>query len=135
MSYEQSPALWCPDSEPIAAAIDHVRLSYCYLDDGDLDAYCSLFTEHVVLRQPGTHPVSGRVELERAARRWSGKPVRHQLYEVFGAGRRVAAVGRLAHLHPPDADFDFIDVFTVADCGLLSGRTTFLFTPPAQRAC
>jgi hypothetical protein len=47
----------------------------------------------------------------------------------------VAAVGRLAHLHPPRIELDFIDVFTVADCGLLSGRTTFLFTPPEQQAC
>src|SRR5690349_13209873 len=113
MSYEQCAALWRPESGPIGAAIDHVRLSYCYLDEGDLDAYCSLFTEQVVLRQPGLHPVSGRDELERAARkRRAGKHFRHHLYEVFGSGQRVAAVGRLAHLHPPAADVDFIDVFT-----------------------
>ena len=136
MSYEQTSALWCPESEPIAAAIDHVRLSYCYLDEGDLDAYCSLFTEHVVLLQPGARPVSGRAELERVARKHrAATPVRHQVYEVFGSGRRVAAVGRLAHQHPSRVDVDFIDVFTVADCGLLSGRTTFLFTPPEQQAC
>lgn len=136
MSYEQCAALWRPESGPIAAAIDHVRLSYCYLDDGDLDAYCSLFTDEVVLRAPGLHPVSGRDELERVARkRRAGKHIRHQLFEVFGSDRRVAAVGRIAHLHAPAADVDFIDVFTVADCGLLSGRTTFLFTPPEQQAC
>ena len=129
--------LWRPESEPIAAAIDHVRLSYCYLDDGDIDAYCSLFTEQVVLLQPGTSPVSGRAELERAARRRRpGEFVRHLVYDVFGSGRRVAAVGRLNHLRPPAGDhaldMDFIDVFTVADNGLLSGRTTFLFTPAIQ---
>jgi ketosteroid isomerase-like protein len=129
--------LWRPESEPIAAAIDHVRLSYCYLDDGDIDAYCSLFTEQVVLLQPGASPVSGRSELERVARRRRpGEFVRHLVYDVFGSGRRVAAVGRLNHLRPPAGDhhldMDFIDVFTVADNGLLSGRTTFLFTPAIQ---
>jgi ketosteroid isomerase-like protein len=128
--------LWRPESEPIAAAIDHVRLSYCYLDDGDIDAYCSLFTEQVVLRQPGTHPVSGRAELERAARlRRAGKFVRHLVFQVFESGSRITAVGRLNHLRPPagdpDPDLDFIDVFSVADSGLLSGRTSFLFTPAA----
>ena len=137
MINDHSSTLWRPESEPIAAAIDHVRLSYCYLDDGDLDAYCSLFTEQVVLRQPGSTPISGRAELERVARtRRCGKSVRHRVYEVFGSGRRVAAVGRLNHVHPStgdgELDLDFIDVFTVADSGLLSGRTTFLFTPACQ---
>jgi ketosteroid isomerase-like protein len=129
--------LWRPESEPIAAAIDHVRLSYCYLDDGDIDAYCSLFTEQVVLLAPGADPVSGRAELERVARRRGpGELVRHLVYDVFGSGHRVAAVGRLNHLRPPAGDhhldLDFIDIFTVADNGLLSGRTTFLFTPAIQ---
>lgn len=138
MINNHAPTLWQPESEPIAAAIDHVRLSYCYLDDGDFDAYCSLFTDHVVLRQPGARPVSGRAELERQARkRPAGKRVRHHVYEVFGSGRRVAAIGRIKHLRPPagdhDFDLDFVDTFTVADNGLLAGRTTFLFTPPMDQ--
>ena len=134
MNKDHASTLWRPESEPIAAAIDHVRLSYCYLDEGDVDAYCSLFTEQVVLREPGTQPVSGRDELARAARmRRAGKFVRHLIFDVFGLGRRVAAVGRVNHLRPPadhhEPDIDFIDVFSVADNGLLSGRTTLLFTP------
>jgi len=135
MINDHSPTLWRPESEPIAAAIDHVRLSYCYLNEGDLDAYCSLFTEHVVVRQPGAHPVRGRAELERVARKGPrGKRVRHLLYDVFGSGPRVAAVGRLRHLRPAahEADMDFLDMFTVADNGLLAGRTTFLFPPAAH---
>ena len=136
MNRDHSSTLWRPESEPIAAAIDHVRLSYCYLDEGDVDAYCSLFTEQAVLRQPGTQPVSGRAELARAARmRRAGKFVRHLVFEVFGSGRRIAAVGRVNHLRPSandrEPDMDFVDMFSVADNGLLSGRTTLLFTPVA----
>jgi hypothetical protein len=31
-----------------------------------------------------------------------------------------------------DPHVDFVDVFTVADNGLLADRTTFLFTPAAR---
>ena len=137
MMNDHSPTLRRPECEPIASAIDHVRLSYWYLDEEDLDAYCSLFTEQAVLLQPGAHPVSGRAAMERAARmRRCGRFVRHLVYEVFGSGHRVAAVGRLLHRRPPagdhEVDLDFIDVFTVADNGLLASRMTFLFTPARQ---
>jgi ketosteroid isomerase-like protein len=111
--------------------MDHVRLSYCYLDDGDLDAYCSLFAEQAVLRQPGRRTVTGRHELERVERaRQASRSVRHSIYEVFGSGRRVAAIGRLCHRRPAagQTDLNFVDVFTVADNGLLVDRTTFLFS-------
>lgn len=116
-----------------SVAMDHVRLSYCYLDDGDVDGYCSLFAEQAVLRQPGSTPVSGRNELERVERaRQAKRPVRHSIHEVFGSGRRVAAIGRLCG-PGPTPDVHFVDVFTVADNGLLSGRTTFLFTPAERQ--
>lgn len=115
-----------------SVAMDHVRLSYCYLDDGDVDGYCSLFAEQAVLRQPGTTPVTGRAELERVERaRQANYSVRHSIYQVFTAGRRrVAAIGRRRQLRAPyQADVHFVDVFTVADNGLLIDRTTFLFSP------
>jgi ketosteroid isomerase-like protein len=119
------------DEYVTSVAMDHVRLSYCYLDDGDVDGYCSLFTEHVVLRQPGTTPVTGRAELERVERaRQANYSVRHNIYQVFASGRRVAAIGRRRQLRAPyQADVHFVDVFTIADNGLLNDRTTFLFSP------
>lgn len=119
------------DSHLTSVAMDHVRLSYCYLDEGDVDAYCSLFAEQAVLRQPGTTPVTGRHELERIERARQ-TPVRHSIYQVFGSGRQVAAIGHRRHL-ASQADVHFIDVFTVADNGLLVDRTTYLFAPPGNR--
>jgi hypothetical protein len=98
--------------------MDHVRLSYCYLDDGDMDAYCSLFAEQAA-------------QTPRTTRRF-----RHLIHEVFGSGRRVAAIGRRrpAGADDNDGDIPFVDVFTVADNGLLIDRTTFLFAPAARCA-
>lgn len=132
-------APWRSSSDLISAAMDHVRLSYSYLDDGDIDAYCSLFATQAVARRPGARPVTGRAELERVEQaRLASTPVRHVVYEVFGSGRRVAAVGRLRPRHATDSnhdtDVDFVDVFTVADNGLLAARTTFLFTPAPRVA-
>jgi ketosteroid isomerase-like protein len=132
---DDATALWRSDRELVSAAMDHVRLSYCYLDDGDVDAYCSLFAEQAVLHRPGGRPVIGRTDLERFERhRLVRRPVRHSVREVFGSGRRVAAIGRFSHSRAPagdhDPDLDFADVFTVSDIGLLLDRTTFLFTAP-----
>jgi ketosteroid isomerase-like protein len=132
MTDEHSSALRRTDNYLTSVGMDHVRLSYSYLDDGDVDAYCSLFTEQAVLRQPGKNPVNGRDELERHERaRQASRSVRHSIVDVFGSGRKVAAVGRMSHHHSPATDHDthFVDVFTVGDSGLLENRTTFLFTP------
>lgn len=132
MSDYDVPAPRRPGYDLASVAIDHVRLSYQYLDEGDMDAYCSLFAEQAVLRRPGARPVTGRAELERIGSPGAGR-VRHLLYEVFGSGRRVAAIGRqcFSPAGEHDAGVDFVDVFTVADNGLLTGRTTFLFAPAA----
>jgi ketosteroid isomerase-like protein len=135
MTNEHSPAPCRTDSYLTSVGMDHVRLSYCYLDDGDVDGYCSLFAEQAVLRQPGKQPVTGRTELERQERaRQATRSVRHSITEVFGSGRKVAAIGRLRHHHRPatDQDTHFVDVFTVADNGLLENRTTFLFAPTCR---
>jgi ketosteroid isomerase-like protein len=134
MNNEHSPVPPRSDNLLTSVGVDHVRLSYCYLNDGDLDAYCSLFAEQAVVRQPGRRPVTGRQELERVERaRRATRSIRHSIYEVFGSGRKVAALGLLTHRrHTPghtESDLPFVDVFTVADNGLLVDRTTFLFSP------
>lgn len=134
MNDEHTTVSWPSDCDPTSVAMDHVRLSYSYLDDGDVDAYCSLFDERAVVRAPGICPVAGRRELERVERtRQSTRAIRHQIQHVFGSGGRVAAVGKLRHLPAATGDratdVPFVDVFTVADNGLLIDRTTFLFAP------
>ncbi|HET9143723.1 nuclear transport factor 2 family protein [Actinophytocola sp.] len=136
MTTNNASTLWWPETELVATAVDHVRLSYHYLDRGDVDGYCSLFTERAVVRQPGSCQVIGREELERVeVSRRGTRFVRHAVREVFGAGRRVAALGQARNLLPGNGDdphVDFVDVFTVADNGLLADRTTFLFTPAVR---
>lgn len=132
MNDDLTPAPHRSDNYLTSVGMDHVRLSYCYLNDGDVDAYGSLFAEQAVLRQPGSRPVTGRHELERVERaRQATRSVRHSILEVFGSGRRVAAIGTLSHRRPApdhhDTELYFVDVFTVADNGLLDDRTTFLF--------
>ena len=110
----------------LAAALDHVRLSYHYLDAGDIDGYSSLFEEEVVLKVPGFPPMQGRAALERY-----GSTVRHRhaVHDVFGSDRRLAVVGRLDD--PSGAgSTDFVDVFAVSDRALLVARRCYYHTPP-----
>jgi ketosteroid isomerase-like protein len=115
-----------------AAAIDHARLSYEYLDAGEIDAYGSLFAEDVVLRWPGRPALRGRPALERF-RADQTRSCRHAVTNVFGAGRNVAAQGRLTigpHAGRPVLEIEFVDIYTVSDDGLFVAQQTYLFLPP-----
>ncbi|MFD5826759.1 nuclear transport factor 2 family protein [Lentzea sp. NPDC060358] len=116
-----------PSAATLAAGVDHVRLSYLYLDAGDLDAYASLLHEDVQVRQPGTPTGHGR----DAAVRLAGTRGSHELFKVVAEGHCVVAVG---HYSPPAAgvvrEFDFADFFTLSDDSLLLSRRRFYYLPP-----
>lgn len=119
-----------PSAAVTAVAVDHVRLSYHYLDTGDLDGFVSLFDPDVVLRRPGAQPVYGRGEVERTEAQRCGRG-RHVLAQVFGAGDRAAAIGRFVPDPPLAASaFAFADIFTIADNGLLVARETYFLSGP-----
>lgn len=115
-----------------AAAVDHVRLGYHYLDVGDIDGYLSLCDEHVELRLPGSVPVRGRDALERFEQRHRAATgaVRHTVFDIVGSGRMVVAIGQLGADRNADADpaapVVFVDVFTVSDDALITQRRRFL---------
>jgi hypothetical protein len=90
-----------------AVGVDHVRLSYHYLDQGDLDGYESLFDP------PQRDQVRGR-----RCSRWHGV---HDLLAVFAADGRVVAVGRFSGVGRDGSDVDvaFVDVFSLSEHGLL----------------
>lgn len=116
----------------IAAATDHVRLGYHYLDIGDLDGYASLLDPMAELRRPGHRPaVRGQERVVRwLAETAAGRQV-HEVIEVFGHDDRVAVTGRL--LGPNSGsrrDVGFADVFQVSDTGLLLTQTRYYFTDP-----
>ncbi|MEO5878286.1 MAG: nuclear transport factor 2 family protein [Streptosporangiaceae bacterium] len=109
------------------AGIDHVRLSYEYLDEGDLDAYGSLFDEHALVSHPAVPCVSGRRQVLDLHAELAGPPARHHIYKIIAEGGAVAVVGRFTR---PPREIDFADFFTLSDDGLLLGYRRFYFTPP-----
>lgn len=114
----------------LAAAVDHVRLCYAYLDTGDLDGYASLFESGTPPMESGT----GAAVPELLA--WllrSGASVHHTVIDVFGSDRRLAAVYRLTI---GGETYDFVDIFRVSDDALFVDRQCFTsswtpWPPPA----
>lgn len=119
-----------PSAAVTAAAVDHVRLSYHYLDTGDIDGFVSLLDPEVVLRRPGSRPVRGWGEVERIEAQRCGRG-KHVLAQVFSAGNRAAAIGRFIPDPPRTGSaFYFADIFTIADTGLLVARDSYFFSGP-----
>jgi ketosteroid isomerase-like protein len=113
-----------PSAVALACGMDHVRLSYHYLDIGDIDGYGSLFTADAVLHVPGIPPVRGRRAIEgfRAAR-----PIRrHTLHSVTVTHGEVVVVGHIAVPSPNGGSTNaaFVDIFTLSDYGLLRAQKT-----------
>ncbi|RDI34864.1 nuclear transport factor 2 family protein [Lentzea flaviverrucosa] len=120
-----------PSAATLAAGVDHVRLSYLYLDEGDLDAYASLLHEDMQVRTPDAPACHGRAAALHLARTTTGT---HELFKVIGDGHCVVAVG---HYSPPGTgqrleprEFDFADFFTLSDDSLLLSRRRFYYLPP-----
>lgn len=109
-----------------AAGVDHVRLSYHYLDDGDTDGYASLLDPGAVFEEPGREPVRGRCAVAGLHRkRGLGK---HHIDDVFAVDGRVTAVGRLCGASGDEVSF--ADVFTLSEHGLLARQRRFYFIRP-----
>ncbi|MCI4066963.1 nuclear transport factor 2 family protein [Micromonospora sp. R77] len=113
-----------------AAGVDHVRLSYHYLDTGDIDGYASLLDEHVQVRRPDLAQGRGRAEVLRIHAQVAGPPARHQIFKVIADGDGVAVTGRYTGASSR-SDLDFVDVFTLTDEGMLLGYRRFYFVAPA----
>jgi ketosteroid isomerase-like protein len=108
------------------AGLDHVRLSYDYLDRGDADGYASLLDARAVLEEPGRDPVRGRGAVAGLPRlRGYGE---HRVQDVFAADGRVAALGSFRNVD--GTEVDFADVFTVSEHGLLVRQRCFHFVNP-----
>jgi len=111
-----------------SVATDHVRLSYHYLNVGDIDGYGSLFSEQAVLRGPQRELLCGRAELERfeRCRQRTGRAT-HRVLDVVATGRVVVAIGCVedgADRADGPQSSDFVDVFVICDDGLIAERRT-----------
>ena len=76
-----------------SAAVDHVRLSYRYLNDGDVEGYASLLSENVVIAHPGLAPIRGARAAEEARRALPWKHGKLTLHTVFGNESTIVALG------------------------------------------
>ncbi|WP_165977995.1 nuclear transport factor 2 family protein [Nonomuraea diastatica] len=130
MSHDD-PQGGCVRSAGLASiAVDHARLSYEYLDAGDIDAYASLFEKDVVLSRPGL-TVRGRTELERFQEERAGR-CHHTVSTVIASTEHIAVVGRRTRRpdEPGEGPLEFADVFTLSGSGLFSAQQTFYFIAP-----
>ncbi len=130
-----------PSTAITAAGLDHVRLSYLYLDSGDIDGYGSLLDEHAQVYRPDAPHGNGRAEILRLHTAIGGPSVRHHIYKIVADGDCVAVIGRSTQTTPPTIDasgrceepsfVEFADFFTLSDDGMLLGYRRFYFAPPA----
>jgi hypothetical protein len=116
-----------------AIGIEHVRLSYLYLDQGDIDGYLSLLHTDVSLHLPGRSEIRGRERIG-AFRALTGRGrTDHLIQHVIGSGDRVAAEGRYV---PGGGEggvgegVDFIEVFSLSEEGLLRSQKRYYFLAP-----
>ncbi|MFI9387409.1 nuclear transport factor 2 family protein [Kutzneria sp. NPDC052558] len=110
-----------PSAATTAAGLDHVRLSYAYLDEGEWDAYTSVLDEDMAVYGIGAGPALGRAEAVRAV---GGLAGRHEVHQVIGSGSCVVAIGRY---RGAVADVEFADVFTLSDRALLLSQRRFRY--------
>jgi ketosteroid isomerase-like protein len=129
-----------PSAAVTAAGVDHVRLSYHYLDAGDIDGYGSLLDEDAQVRRPDTPSGHGRAEVLRVHAGVAGPPARHHLYKVVADDDSVVVLGCLTGAPDLPAEqaadgVEFVDFFTLSDQGMLLGYRRFYFVAPRDSRC
>jgi hypothetical protein len=124
-------------SPPAAAitsiGVDHVRLSYDYLDAGDIDAYGSLLDDNVQVRRPDAVQSQGRVQVLRLHAEVTGPPGRHMLDLIIADEDSVVVLGHFIRPSAPPhelLDVEFVDVFTLSEVGLLLGYRRYYYVAP-----
>ncbi|MBB4981177.1 MULTISPECIES: nuclear transport factor 2 family protein [Streptomyces] len=113
-----------------AAGIDHVRLVYDYLDAGDLDSCASLLHEEVVLELPGLPPFHGRAAVLHTHFGHTLPTARYAIDRVVGQDRSVVATGRRVVPGTDGQDLRFVDLFTIADDGMVLACTRYYHVAP-----
>ncbi|GAA3463506.1 hypothetical protein GCM10018963_55190 [Saccharothrix longispora] len=110
-----------------AVGVEHVRLSYEYLDRRDLDGYGSLF--EVPAESRSAEVDASHVRAESGSYRVGGGDggCSHVLEQVFCCSGRVVVVGRVVR---GERNVEFVDLFTLTEHGLLRSRKSYFFVEP-----
>ncbi|MET9119508.1 nuclear transport factor 2 family protein [Streptomyces longwoodensis] len=119
-----------------AAGIDHVRLSYHYLDIGDIDGYGSLLADDIRVVRPDAPLRAGREEVLSLHQDALVPPGTHHIEEIVAEGHSVVVTGRLTPLGASRTDgtvrdLEFVDWFTLTDDSMLRGYRRYYFAAPA----
>jgi ketosteroid isomerase-like protein len=109
--------------------IEHIRLSYLYLDRGDIDGYLSLLHADICLLLPGEREVRGRDRIAVFQARRDRPGAGHVVHHATGDGDRVVVEGRYV-IGNSGQGVDFTDVFTLSGESLLRSQKRYYFVPP-----
>lgn len=121
-----------PGAAAMAAAIEHVLLSYLYLDDGNLDGYASLLDEEVQVQWPGLSKATGRADVLAQLAEFIGPPGKHRIGQVIANGDHIVTLGRWTApvtLYGGHRFVDFVDVCTVSTSALLISQRRYCDVP------
>jgi ketosteroid isomerase-like protein len=109
--------------------IEHVRLSYLYLDQGDIDGYLSLLHPDIFLLLPGEGEIRGRERVGTFQARPERLCATHLIHHVIGSGDQVAIEGRYVSGDTRQG-VDFVEIFTLSEEGLLRSQKRYYFATP-----
>lgn len=112
-----------------AMGIEHVRLSYLYLNRGDIDGYLSLLHVDMSLSLPGATEIRGRERIGAFQARPESADVDHLIHHVIGSGDRIAVEGRFLFRGNREG-VDFTEVFALSEEGLLRSQKRYYFVAP-----
>jgi ketosteroid isomerase-like protein len=118
-----------PITPVTAMGIEHVRLSYLYLDRGDIDGYLSLLHADFSLLMPGESEIHGRDRVGAFQAQPAQLAADHLIHHVIGSGDRVAVEGRYVSGEGGEG-VDFTEVFSLSEEGLLRSRKRYYFIAP-----
>lgn len=109
----------------VSAVVDHVRLGYAYLDEGDLDGYGSLLADDAWLARPGLPVITGRDRVLAELTGAAGPPGGHRVHRITTCDDRVVVRGRCggraARWRGGAVELEFLDEITFSADGLLLG--------------
>jgi hypothetical protein len=115
-----------PSSPVTAAGIDHVWLSYRYLDLGDIDGYLSLLDAGMSIHRPGQQEIRCREQIGVFQAQPEQRAGEHVIHDVFGGGGWVIAEGCYLSRRSGEG-VDFIEVFQLSEEGLLRSQKRYYF--------